>query len=398
MSDMTNTDRQEFDVVVIGAGPAGIMASAAAAGKGDRTLLLERNDAIGKKLKLAGGGRCNISTVVPQEDFLKAFGRDGQFLRSALAAFGPEQLTEFLAEGDVTLIYEGVQCFIAGGGNRLIEGLRKILRQRQVTVLCDQQITQIQPQDDGMFQIITQTDRFVARKKVILTTGGKSYPSLGSTGQGLTIASQLGHHITNLTPAMGPVRIQESYFENLPGISLPEVEVDVLADGKREGTFTGGFLITHHGISGPAILNASLTIARAIQKNKSVTLKINFLPAVDEKDLWDAFQKFPTRFREMISRTADIEGKVFSQISKAHRHQLVQLLTQMKLTVVETGSWDECMVTVGGISLKEVDPRTMESKIVKGLYLAGEILDLAGICGGYNIQAAFSTGFLAGNS
>ncbi len=397
MAAMTNGGANEFDVVVIGAGPAGIMASGMAARQGQRTALLERNATIGRKLQITGGGRCNISTRVPPDDFMKAFGREGQFLRPALAAFGPEQLEQFLAECDIHLVREGAQCFVGGGGSLLVDGLRTWLRRCGVRVFCDHHVTHVTPMAEGKFEITTENDRFIASTKVIITAGGKSYPRLGTEGDGFAIARELGHKIMPAMPAMGPIHVREPFFGGLAGISLPDVEVEVLADGKREGKFRGGFLVTHSAISGPAILNASLVVARALQREKSVLLQINFLPSAGE-DVLERFGELPQRFRDTLKGLADIEDKNMAQVSKAKRRRLVQLLTQMRLTVASTGSWDEGMVTVGGVSLKEVDPRTMESKIVKGVYFAGEVLDLAGHCGGYNIQAALSMGYLAGSS
>jgi predicted Rossmann fold flavoprotein len=328
---------------------------------------------------------------------LKAFGREGSFLRPAISAFGPDQVKEFLEECGVFVTQEGVQTFIAGGGPRLIDGLSAFLRKKGVKVLYDQRVVEVRPMDEGKFDVLTEKDRFLCLRKVILTAGGKSFPRWGTTGDGLTIAKGLGHDVTMPVPAMGPIRVRETIFTGLAGISLPEVEVEVMVDDKREGKFRGGFLVTHHGISGPVILDASLVAARGIQKNKAVSLKVHFLPGTGGNEL-EAFEKMPSRFRDALRQAAGIETKVLSQITRAQRHELVQMLTAMKLTVEGMGSWDESMVMVGGVSLKQVDPRTMESKVVKGVYFAGEILDLAGRCGGYNIQAALSTGYLAGMS
>ncbi|MFA5863525.1 MAG: aminoacetone oxidase family FAD-binding enzyme [Phycisphaerae bacterium] len=389
---------KNFDCIVIGAGPAGIMAAGMSAGRGQKTAILERNEVIGRKLQLTGGGRCNIGNLVGIRDFLNAFGRSGQFLRQALSTFGPDELKTFLADLGISLIEEDTNLFVAGGGRKLVEGLAEFLNRRGVKVFYHQQVTAIHILSDGKFDAVTKTGSFTSSGKVIITTGGRSYPATGSTGDGFTLARQLGHEITPLVPAMGPIHLSENIFTGLAGISLPRVTIEVFIDDKREGKFTGGFLITHHGISGPAILDASLSIARGLQKNKSVYLKINFVPAGALNEL-DTLEKFPHRLKEMFLIHVGVDtAKKPIQISRPQRQQLFQMLKSMKLTVANTGSWDQGMVTVGGVALNQVNPRTLESLLVKGIHFAGEVLDLAASCGGYNIQAALSTGYLAGIS
>jgi predicted Rossmann fold flavoprotein len=391
-------DNNEFDVIVIGAGPAGIMAAGMSGKTGRRTLLLEKNDLIGRKLSLAGGGRCNVSTLVPQSEFLQAFGRDGQFLRQALAAFGPEELKEFLAQIDVAVYEQGPQVFIAGGGKKLIESLTIFLKRQHVEILLSQNVTAITSLGERRFKVTTANDSFIARQKVILAAGGRTYPATGSAGDGFTLAKSLGHEIRQPVPAMGTIHLKDSVFSGLAGISLDDVLVEVFFDAKREGKFRGGFLITHHGISGPAILNASLTIARGLQKHCKVSIRLHFFPdqTVDDVDVLDSL---PQRLREMIMKQAGVDLSARPiQITRSQRHAILSMLSGWNFEVTDTGSWDQAMVTVGGVSLKEVDPKTMQSLLVPGLYIAGEVLDLAGACGGYNIQSAFSTGYLAGIS
>ncbi len=396
MIRMTVDNTQTFDCLVIGAGPAGILAAGMAAGRGAHTAILERNDLVGKKLLLTGGGRCNISNLLSPNEFFKAFGREGQFLRPALAAFGPEHLKSFLADLGVSLRQEGQMLFVEGGSRSLVEGLSQFLHRRHVKVLFQQRVRNINPAGDGKFQVQTETGFFTAQKKLVITTGGKSYPNTGSSGDGLKWAYELGHEIVTPVPAMGPIYVQETIFSGLAGISLSGLQLEVLADGKRQGTFIGDFLITHHGISGPVVFDGSLSIARCLQRNKNVHLQIDLFPSVKEIDL-DALDRLPHRLRENFIKNAGVntENKPL-QISRPQRHQLIQNLKSLKLTVTGTGSWDHGMVTVGGIALSQIDPTTMESRIVKGLYFAGEILDLAATCGGFNLQAAFATGYLAG--
>lgn len=391
-------DKNEFDVIVVGAGPAGIMAAGMSGKTGRRTLLLEKNDLIGRKLTLAGGGRCNVSTLVPQSEFLQAFGRDGQFLRQAIATFGPEELKNFLAEIDVAIYEQGPQVFIAGGGRKLIGSLIAFLNHQHVQILFDQKVTAITPCRENRFNVETASDHFIAHQKVILAAGGKTYPTTGSTGDGFSLAKSLGHQINSPVPAMGTIHLKDSAFSGLAGISLDDVLVEVFFDAKREGKFRGGFLITHHGVSGPAILNASLAIARGLQKKHNVSIRLHFFPDRTPDDL-DALESLPQRLREMILKQAGVDlSQKTIQFTRSQRHTILSMLTGWKFEIADTGSWEQAMVTVGGVSLKQVDPKTMQSLLVPGLYLAGEVLDLAGACGGYNIQAAFSTGYLAGIS
>jgi len=389
---------ERYEVIVIGAGPAGIMAAGTAAGWGRKTALLERNDQIGRKLRLAGGGRCNVATLAALDEFFQAFGRQGQFLRSALAEFGLDQLRKFLTDIGVSVYQENNQLFITGGGRVLVDKLAIYLRRQGVKLFYQQRVKKIASLGDGSFEIKTDDRRFLARRKVILAVGGKSYPHTGSSGDGFTLAGDVGHEIITPVPALGPVHLTKNPFQTLAGVSLPEVMVEVFVGGKREGKFTGGFLITHQGISGPAVLDASLTIARAMQKEKAVSLKINFLPGWAGGD-FSVLEKVPHRLRDVLLKLAGIEsGQSGYEISSSRRHRLVQVITGLQVDVANTGSWDQAMVTAGGVSLKQVDPRTMESRLVRGLYFAGEILDLAGRCGGFNIQAALATGYLAGSS
>ena len=393
-------DKNEFDVIVIGAGPAGIIAAGMSARTGRRTALLEKNDQIGRKLRLAGGGRCNISTLVPQSQFLQAFGREGQFLRQAISALGPEELKKFLAEINVDIYEQGPQLFIAGGGKKLVEALIVFLNRHHVEIRLNQKVTAILPLENGRFSVETSTDHFVARQKVILAAGGKTYPLTGSAGDGFVLAQSLGHQINPPVPAMGAVHLKESVFDGLAGISLQDVLVEVFFDNKRQGTFRGGFLITHHGVSGPAILNASLIIARGLEKHHKVSIRLHLFPDQNiDNDTMGILETLPQRLRAMILKQAGVDlSQKTIQITRSQRHALLSMLKGWNFEVKNTASWDQAMVTVGGVSLKQVDPKTMQSRLHPGLYFAGEVLDLAGACGGYNLQAAFSTGYLAGIS
>jgi hypothetical protein len=398
---------RNFDCVIVGAGPAGMMAAAMSARQGYSTALLEKNDIVGRKLLLSGGGRCNITNTLPVNDFLRALGPNGGFIRSALAAFGRDQVIEFLRGLGISLCEESSRLYVNGGARAFVNALARLLEDSRVRVFFNERVERVGLGPTGAFEIITLNGRFVARRKVIIAAGGNSYPTTGSNGDGFTLARQLGHDIVAPLPAMGPIRLSENPFTGLAGVSTPEVGVDVDADGKSRGKFVGGLLVTHHGLSGPVILDASLVLARCLQAGKSPSVTIDFLPAVERNSLdtqlrsdaapTAALRVLPRRLRDRLLKHAGVEvqaGKV--QLTRANRHRLIETLKSLTLPVANTGSWQQAMVTVGGVSLKQIDPATMESRLVKGLYFAGEVLDIAGNCGGFNIQAALSTGYLAG--
>jgi predicted Rossmann fold flavoprotein len=388
-----------FDVVVIGAGPAGMLAAGTSSAKGMKTALLEKNDIPGKKLRLTGGGRCNVTTLVSQDDFLKAFGHDGQFLRQAINAFGPEELKLFLSEIGVETYRQGDQLFVHGGGRKLVDSLVKYLHHQGVRIFFNERAAHVRQNiEDNSLEILTQTGKYIAKQKLIITTGGKTYPLTGSEGDGLKIAEELGLKIQPTIPAMGAIALSDNIFIGLSGISLDSVSIEVFLDGKRNGKFRGGLVITHNGLSGPSSLNASLAIARGRQKTHSARIRLDFFPDENERNI-DLLDRLPQRLREMLLKRAGVDTKVKSfQLTRLQRRAVQEMLTGIDLEVANTGTFENAMVTVGGVSLKEIDPRTMESRRVKNVYFAGEILDLAGACGGFNIQAAFSTGYLAGIS
>lgn len=392
------TMSKAFDCIVIGGGPAGMLSAGAAAGKGVRTALVERNDGVGKKLQMTGGGRCNIGNLIPPREFMAAFGREGQFLRPALEAFGAEQMERLLGEVGVRLRREGAMLFVQGGGRALVAGLKEFLLRRGVAVFCGQRVVKIEGACEGGFHLTTEGESFVATNKVVIAAGGKSYPSTGSAGDGFSLAAQLGHTVTRPIPAMGAIRLVEDFFGGLAGISVPQVTVEVLADGKRAGTFSGSLLITHGGVSGPAVLDASLVIARSMQKGRKTSIKIDFVSG-GEGDEMLALEMLPHRLLETFLRRAGVDVAAREiQITRSQRQRLCEILRGLTLAVADTGSWEQGMVTVGGVALKEVEPRTMASRITAGVHFAGEVLDLAASCGGYNIQAAMATGYLAGIS
>ncbi len=406
---MSNTEprysnAQVFGCIVIGAGPAGLIASATAAQNGMKTLLLDKNDHIGRKLALTGGGRCNITNTLPPNDFLKALGPNGQFLRSALNAFDSTQLTEFLTEIGITLLADGQQRFVLGGARKLIDAISHYLRRRSVNVSLNQHVRKIEKLSDGGFRITTATDTFISDNRVIIAAGGRSYPQTGSNGDGFELARMLGHDIVKPIPAMGPVRLTGSVFPGLSGITTDSVRIELSDEKKHLATFEGQMLITHHGLSGPPILDASLVIARTLQDDRSPKLKIDFLPETPTDQLTEqlkqsppdmtALKNIPTRLKNRLLELSSVNPGS-TQLTRPQRRRLIETLKSLTLPIADTGTWQQAMVTVGGVSLKQVDPRTMQSRITPEIYFAGEVLDIAANCGGFNIQSAISTAHLA---
>jgi predicted Rossmann fold flavoprotein len=313
-------------------------------------------------------------------------------------AFGPAELKNFLTDIGASTYQEGDQLFVHGGGRKLVESLAEYLRRQGVHLFFKERVIQVSPQDDGSVEILTASAKYTAKQKLIITTGGKTYPKTGSEGDGYELAEKMGVQVSKTVPAMGAIALSDNIFIGLSGISLDQALIEVFLDGKREGKFIGGLVLTHHGLSGPAALNASLAIARGFQKGQPAAIRICFFPDEKEPSL-ELLDRLPQRLREMLLNRVGVDTKVKTlQITKTQRHTILEMLRGIDLAVTDTGSFENAMVTVGGVCLKEIDPQTMECRRIKNVYFAGEVLDLAGACGGFNIQAAFSTGYLAGIS
>jgi predicted Rossmann fold flavoprotein len=406
----------DWDAVVLGAGAAGLMAATHAAERGRRVLLLEKARKPGVKILMSGGTRCNITHDCDGRGIVAAFGPNGKFLHSALAALGVrETVALFEAEGVATKVEETGKIFpVSDRALDVLEALLRRLRRSGATLATGEPAKDVLPHPDGGFRVVTPS-RTVTAERVLITTGGKSYPGCGTTGDGYGFATRFGHAIVAPRPALVPLTVRAEWVAGLRGITLPDVSLKVLDADKPLASRRGSLLFAHFGLSGPVALDVS----RAVSGHPvpaSLTLEIDLLPTVPEAQL-DEFlrteslasgkKQLAVVLAERITRrVADqllalaalpIDRKA-AALSKPDRQKLVGLAKRLRLPLRGTLGFEKAEVTAGGVSLGEVDSRTMQSKLTPGLYLAGEVLDLDGWIGGYNFQSAWSTGWLAGRN
>lgn len=407
-----------FDVIVIGAGPAGLMAAGQAALHGARVLLLEKMVQPGKKLALTGNTRCNLTNAAPVHEFITHFGPNGRFLRSVFAQFFTDDLIAFFQSlGVDTSTEPGGRIFPSSNQAQDVVGaLVRWTNDLGVTLWTKAGAGRLlldQGHIAGVQLTNTQTH---AAHSVILTTGGASFPSTGSTGDGCRLAESIGHTIVPLRPNIIPLKTAGNVAKRLQGLSLSAVLLTLWINGKKAASHSGDMLFTHFGVSGPAIFSLSLLAVDALRAEHPVKLSIDLAPDRDDSSL-EAYllrelnahgkQQIGTLLKDLLPRTlipvcCDLlqipEQRLCHQITAAERRRLRAWLKSFDLDLTGHLPLAAAYVTAGGIDLREVDPRTMQSKLVPGLYFAGEVLDLDADTGGYNLQAAFSTGWLAGRS
>jgi len=406
---------KEFEVAVIGGGPAGMMAAIKASEKGSRVVLIEKNLNLGKKLLITGGGRCNITQAeFNNKKFVEKLGKKGQFLFSALAVFGPKQVCEFFEKNGLPVKTErGGRVFpVSDKSPDVLNVLLKRLNKNKVKLLLGQEVVGLNVKD-GKIVSIKLKEKEIFAKIIILATGGKAYPGTGSTGQGYFWAEKMGHKIIKPLPSLVPLEIKESWVVGLSGLGLKNVRVDVFQNNKKIDEKFGEMLFTHFGVSGPIILDLSKRIGELMPKGE-VTLKIDLKPALDiltlDKRLQRDFQSkrifknylpdlVPQKLGDLIVRFTKISpDKKLNSINKEERKKLINVLKAVELTVRGAIGFGQAIITSGGIDLQEINSRTMRSKIIKNLFLAGEIIDLDGPTGGYNLQICWSTGYIAGSN
>ncbi len=404
-----------YDIAVIGGGAAGSMAAIRAGRSGKNTILIEKNSSIGVKILLTGAGRCNITNIAPVDAFIEKFQEQGNFLRSAFYKFSNHALMEFFESCGLKLKSErqGRVFPLTDKARSVTETLQKCLIAAGVNCLYKTALLNIEKKD-GEFELGLSGGKKIYSKKIILATGGLSYPETGSTGEGLKIAKRLGHTIVALKAALVPLRTKEKWVKELQGISLENIRVTFLFNGKKIVSDIGELMFTHFGVSGPLVLDLSGRVVELLGEHKEVKLLIDLKPGLDAVKLQARILRdfevkgsarlltvieglLPKRMAPVFMRLGGLEpAQKTSQVTQKERHTIIQLLKALPLTIDGALPIKYGMVTNGGISTKEINPRTMESKVVPGLYFAGEIIDGAAPSGGYNLQQAFSTGFLAG--
>ena len=401
-------------IIVIGGGPAGMMAAIRAAENGAEVILFEKNNRLGRKLSITGKGRCNLTNAADTAEIIKNIPGNGKFLNSALNNFTANDTVNFFESlGLKTKIERGNRIFPeSDNAAEVIDVLNKKLAALNVDVKLNAPVENIIA--DKKIRGVEVGGKFFDADAVILATGGKSYPATGSTGDGFIFAKKLGHTVTEILPALVPLETEEDFVQTLQGLSLRNVRVTLLADNKRVNEIFGEMLFTHFGVSGPIILTLSRQVAKFLRESAFVELLINLKPALtpeqlDTRILRD-FEKFkhkniknaliellPNKLIPVVIDLAFIdENKKIDAITKDERRRLIEILRGLPLTVTATRPIDEAIVTAGGVSVKEINPRTMESKIISGLFIVGEVVDVDGNTGGFNLQAAWAMGNAAG--
>ena len=406
-------------VLIIGGGAAGMMAAAFAAKNGNRVEVFEKNEKLGKKLFITGKGRCNITNAADLEDFFSAVTSNPKFLYSAFYSFTNEQVISFFEElGVRTKVERGGRVFpVSDHSSDVIQALKSEMERLGVKINLNAEVKELITEKNSTRETVNGI-RLVSGKKisgdaVIVATGGISYPSTGSTGDGYRFARRCGHKVSELSPSLVPMEVKEWYAGELMGLSLRNIEIRITDGKKKLYQEFGEMLFTHYGVTGPVILSASSIVGKKL-KDTELTLHIDLKPALTEEQLDKRVLRefetnhnrqfknavdslFPSKLRPAIVELSGIpEEKKVHEITKEERLRFVRLIKDFTMTLTGLRGYNEAIITKGGVSVKEIDPGTMESKLVKGLYFAGEVLDLDAVTGGYNLQIAWSTGYLAG--
>lgn len=401
-----------YDVVVIGGGPAGMMAAGTAASKGKKVALVEKNKNLGKKLRITGKGRCNITNACETEELLNNVISNRNFLYSSFYSFTNTDTIEFFENlGVKTKVERGLRVFPeSDSANDVADAMVKFINNNGVMIICDK-AKKVEKDSANLFNIYLENE-VLKSHAVIIATGGYSYQGTGSTGDGHNFSRNLGHTVTKISPSLVPLETTEDWPKELQGLSLKNVNLSVYKDNKRVFSELGEMLFTHFGVSGPLVLSGSCHIGD-LNKSKcelSIDLKPGLtLEQLDKRICRDFSENINKDFqnslnnllpKRLISTIIDLSGispvlKV-NQIKKCDRERLCRLLKDLRLTVKEKRPINEAIITSGGISVKEINPSTLESKLVDGLFFAGEIIDVNAYTGGFNLQIAFSTGYLAG--
>ncbi len=408
----------EKRIVVVGAGPAGMMAAIRASELCHSVTLVEKNPILGKNLLLSGKGRCNLTNSSDLDSFIKRFSGNGQFLRDAFKKFFNSDLMRFFEERGLKLrIERQLRVFPqTDDSGSVVEVLKKELYRNKVKVIYKAVLKDIFLQDKRIKGLLLADGVVLPADRLILATGGVSFSFTGSTGEGMKLAERLGHRVVPLRPGLVPLEARQEYPGLLEGLALKNIRLRFSDSKKHIESEIGELLFTASGISGPLVLSLSGQLADWLKESNAVYVEIDLKPALTKEQLRQRLlREFGMNPRKVIKNTLcallpkrlvqvflDIAGvppdKKVSQITQKERESLISLFKAMRLDIVRTRPINEAMVTRGGVSLKDINPRTMESRLIKGLYFSGEIMDVDADTGGFNLQAAFSTGYLAGES
>ncbi|MDD2839235.1 MAG: NAD(P)/FAD-dependent oxidoreductase [Sulfuricurvum sp.] len=414
---MRNSSASSYDLIVVGAGAAGIMAAITAARHGKKVLLMEKLSKIAAKLKATGGGRCNLTNTLPNDEFMSRFGREGRFMTTALRSFDHKRLIEFFAEiGVESHAPDGYRVFpTSHSSSTIIAALEEEMSRIGIELIISTRVEQLE-HDTRRITGVSTADTTYFAPNVIIATGGLGYPQLGAEGDGFSIASAAGHTITDLYPAMMPLQTKENWVAQCRADTIAKVELRIDHPKAKKFRAKGDLIFTQNGIRGPVVLDAAREITPLIEQYSEIPILVNLTKGLNEdrilSHIKNEIHKNPeqpvithllTLLPESVSRQlcilADADPETgFNKLSGIQRDRLIKLLAWTPLTVTGHEGFKMAMITRGGVSLKEISPETMESKILKGLYFCGEVMNLDGPCGGYNLQWSFASGYLAGKS
>ena len=407
-----------YDLIVVGSGAAGLAGAIKAGRDGKKVLLLEKLSQIATKLKATGGGRCNLSNTLDNTTFMNSFGKNGRFMTTALNKMDHNDLMDFFKSIDLeTHIPDGFRIFpVTHSSTTVINALTNELKKLDVEILCEQRVEEIITKNSKITSIKTQNNIYNT-KNILLATGGMGYPKMGATGDGFPIVESLGHKVTKLYPAMMPLSTKETWQGNCRAdtISKVTIKVNIPNNNKlKKLTAKGDLIFTSTGLRGPVILDFAREITPFLDKYKEVPILVNLTHGMNEDEIIKTIKEksiqepnkniveilsslVPISLAKELCKICNIDiSKNYKNIQGEAKNKLIKLLAWTPFTISGHDGFNKAMITRGGISLKEINPNTMESKIIKGLYFAGEIIDIDGPCGGYNLQWSFSSGFLAG--
>ena len=402
-------------ILVVGGGAAGMMAAVTAARNGKKVRLIEKNEKLGKKLFITGKGRCNITNAADIEDLFSAVVSNPKFLYSSFYSMTNDQVIDFFEElGVKTKVERGGRVFPESDhSSDVIRALEQEMKRLGVEIRLRAEAEKILAEDGRVTGVRLSSGKELHADAVIIATGGISYPSTGSTGDGYRFARECGHKVADLSPALVPMEVKEWYARELMGLSLRNVEIRITDGKKKLYEEFGEMLFTHYGVTGPVILSASSIVGKKL-KEHPLTLHIDLKPALTEEQLDKRMLRefeanhnrqfknavdslFPSKLKPVIVELSGIqEDKKVNEVTKEERLHFVRLIKDFSMTLTGMRGYNEAIITKGGVYVKEIDPGTMESKLVNVLYFAGEVLDLDAVTGGYNLQIAWSTGYLAG--
>lgn len=412
---MQNTPEPSYDLIVVGAGAAGMIAAITAARQGRNVLLLEKLSKIGSKLKATGGGRCNLTNTLSNEDFMSRFGREGRFMTPALEALDHRALIAFFAEiGVESHAPDGYRVFpVSHSAVSIITALEEEMERLGITLITSARAEHLEHDGERVSGVSTP-ERTYRAQNIIIATGGLGYPQLGAEGDGFAMASAVGHKVTELYPAMMPLRTKETWVAACRADTIPKAELRVDLPKAKNLRAKGDLIFTSNGIRGPVVLDFAREVNPLLAKYGEVPLLINMTKGLNEEQILTHIKNeihnnpeqsilthMKTLLPEPLSRElctlagADPDTG-FNKLSGAVRDRLIRVLAWTPLTVTGHDGFKMAMITRGGVSLKEIRPESMESKLLKGLYFCGEVMNLDGPCGGYNLQWSFASGHLAG--